>query len=402
MTKTIKETIKGSKNPIQDIITKYSIDTNLWYVDSFKIKDGKWNTAGLKRKQDLKWTKETSKKGITTQIMEGSSKRYPEFILAENKTYSIEITFKRIPIEEDILDSFKSLIKGMPKFEIVSKINRKTTHNGIAAEMSTFDAHLGKLAWEKETGYRNFDLDIAVKDYIYTNDKNLDLIAPNKPEIIYYIIGQDMYHMDNMEGKTTRGEHTLDVDGRITKVHEKAFVITRDNIYKCRKIAPVEVIWIPGNHDYLASYMLCFALKEHFKDVKGITVDIGHNPRKARLWGTLLVGWTHRIVGKPTVWGNELAQQFPELWGKSKFREWHCGDQHKKLDTKINPVSTMGGVNIRQLTALSPVDRWHTDNVFTDAVPGGEAFLWSKEEGIFANFITWTGQYEDHRNNLIK
>jgi len=398
----IKYPLTGSIK-IDEIIKLHGIDTNLYYVDSFKVKEGAWDTSAIKRDQTLKWEVPRDENGKPlAQFMEGESIRYPEFMVNNNKTNYIEVTFKRKPIEADLLESFKELIKDMPMVRLTPKHWRsKPVHNGIAAEITTFDAHLGKLAWEQETGYRNFDLNIAVKDYQYVTDRNLDLITPHKPEKIFYIIGQDMYHIDNMSGHTTKGDHTLDVDGRITKVHNKAFMVTVDNIVKASKLAPVEVIWIPGNHDFMASYMLAFALKQYFREDPRIFIDVSENPRKARLWGTLLVGWTHRIVGKHTVWSNELAQEFPKLWGQSYFREWHHGDQHKKQDVKITPIFTSGGVICRQITALSPVDKWHTDNVFTDAVPGGEAFLWSKENGVFANFISWTGQYDKNRNKLV-
>jgi len=398
----IKEKVIGNIL-IEEIIKKHNIDMNLYYVDSFRVKEGGWNTSAIKRDQILKWEVPRDEDGKPLgQYMEGTSIRYPEFMMSDNKSNSIEIIFKRKPIEADLLSSFKELMKEMPPFSAPLVARYRNSKNGIAAEITTFDAHLGKLAWEQETGYRNFDLNIATKDYQYVTDRNLDLISPHKPEKIFYIIGQDMYHVDNMAGHTTGGDHTLDVDGRITKVHNKAFAVSRDNIYKASKVAPVEVIWIPGNHDFLTSFMLAFALKEHFRSNSRITVDVSENPRKARLWGTLLVGFTHRIVGKHTVWSNELAQAFPELWGKSTFREWHHGDQHKKQNVKITPVFTSGGVICRQITALSPVDKWHTDNVFTDAIPGGESFLWSKESGVFANFMSWTGQYEKQRNKLVK
>jgi hypothetical protein len=395
--------IEPGSQSIEDIIEKYNIDTNIWYVESFKLKDGKYQIAAAKRDQDLEWKEELGIKGNTTQIMSGYSKRFPEFIINDNKVYSIELIFKRLPIEFDILESFKDLIKTLPNIKVENKKRRSNIFkNGIAAEITTFDAHLGKLASEIETGYRNYDLDIAIKDYKYATDNNLDLITPHKPEKIIYIIGQDLYHIDNMASHTTNGQHSMDVDGRITKIHQKTFIVSRDNIYKCSLLAPVEVIWIPGNHDFLASYMLAFALKQYFKDDKRISVDVTENPKKARLWGNLLVGWTHRIVGKHTVWSNELAQQFKELWGKSVFREWHHGDQHTKKDVKITPIFTSGGVTCRQITALSPVDKWHSDNVFTDAIPGGESFLWSKDIGVFANFITWTSQYNNSRNKIVK
>ena len=404
MTKTIvkKGNFDGHGSKlIEEIIKEHDIDMNLYYVESFKVKKGSWDTSAKKRDQQLKWTREVDNEGNPLQLMVGYSKHFPEFMVNTNANNSIEVTFKRKPIEFDVLESYKEIIKDMPTFEKPDARRRPAKKNGVAGEMATYDAHMAKLAAEVETGYRNYDLSIAMKDHVYTTDKNLDRIAPNKPEKIFYIIGQDLYHVDNMAGHTTHGSHAMDVDGRITKVHKKVFAISRDSIYKCSKIAPVEVIWIPGNHDFLTSFMLAFALKEHFRNDPRITVDVGETTKKARLWGTLLVGWTHRIVGRHNTWGNELAQAFPELWGQSKFREWHHGDQHKKQDVKLVPIFTSGGVVCRQITALSPVDKWHTENVFTDAIPGGEAFLWSKEEGVFANYTSWTGQYEDNRNKLV-
>jgi len=54
------------------------------------------------------------------------------------------------------------------------------------------------------------------------------------------------------------------------------------------------------------------------------------------------------------------------------------------------PIFTAGGVLCRQLTALSEIDKWHYDNLFVDAVSGGEGFLWDKENGVFCNFTAWT------------
>jgi hypothetical protein len=397
----ISPLLHGS-DAINELIKKHNIDMNIFYVDIFKVKDGSWDTSAIKRDQDLTWTVPKDKEGKPlAQFMEGTSIRYPEFMVNNNKTYYIEITFKRKPIEADILAEYKELIADMPKIELPLRKRRSIVQNGVAAEIALYDAHFGKLAWKDETGYRHYDTKIAAKDYSYAAENCLDLIAPHKPEKIFYIVGQDLYHIDNMSSHTTKGDHTLDVDGRITKVHKTVFINIREAIYKASLIAPVEVMWVPGNHDYLASYMLVFALNEHFKDYPRVTIDITENPRKARLWGNLLVGWTHSITGKHTVWSNELAQAFPELWGKSVFREWHHGDQHKKLNTKITPIFTSGGVLCRQVTALSPVDQWHTTNVFTDAIPGGEAYLWSKEKGVFANYTIWTGQYDKNRNELV-
>lgn len=365
---------------VDQILENVGITPDVWKITKMKFTPNAW---GVSMKDD---------KGKKVKVLQ-----------ATNYQLKVEIYVERIfSSKEDILQQYKELITELPTVPLPDiKRRRGIVQNGIAAELAIFDTHFGKLAWKDETGYRHYDTKIASEDYSNVTNRCLDLINPYKPEKIFFIIGEDLYHIDNMASHTTQGEHTLDVDGRITKIHKIVFMNVRNAIYKASTMATVEGIWIPGNHDYLASYMLAFALKEHFKDNKRVNIDIDVNPRKARLWGNLLVGWTHRIVGKHTVWSNELAQAFPEMWGKSVFREWHFGDQHKKQNTKVIPIFTSGGVLCRQMTALSPVDQWHTENVFTDAIPGGEAYIWSKETGVFANFIAWTGQYDTARNEII-
>jgi len=396
---------KGSKsqqnNLIEEILDLAGIDRNIWKIKEFKLTPNIWGVTMKQKKFEAKSESlgETTK-GDPMKDYTALSESWAE--QAHNYQLKVEIRFERInPNDMDVLKSFKEIVKDIPSLVIPSRqfIPKET---GIAAELAIYDSHFGKLSWKDETGYRHYDTKIAAEDYAYVVDNALNLISPHNPEKIFIIVGQDLYHIDNMSSHTTGGVHTLDVDGRITKIHKTVFNYVRDAIIKSAEIAPVEVIWIPGNHDYLASYMLTFALNQHFKDWQNVSFDISENPRKARLWGSLLVGWTHKIASKHTVWSNELAQAFPELWGKSIFREWHHGDQHRKVNTKITPLTTVGGVICRQVTALSPVDQWHTLNLFTDAVPGGEAFLWSKTKGVFGNYTIWTGQYDTNRNKITK
>jgi hypothetical protein len=281
------------------------------------------------------------------------------------------------------------LIKEVPKFQS-NKAPKFIAPSGIAGEMALFDAHLAKLAWAAETGRRDYDLDIGASDYINACSTNLAWMTPFKPEKIFYVLGHDYMHFENYSGTTWKGGNVLDVDSRLPKVIYTAIETQIKCISMCRTVAPVDVIWVPGNHDEHASLWLACLIDHHFKDDRYVTVDISACKRKARLWGNLLVGWAHDMSRKYPSWNNELSQAFPKLWGKSVFREWHCGHKHKKMETKMHPIITQGGVLIRQLTALSPIDAWHFENLFTDAVPGGEALLWSKDHGVIANFTAWS------------
>ncbi len=351
---------------IEDALKRSNVDEKKWEVISFRRSC--WTTP------------------IAARVYKGKVIRDQDLV----KNFSIKINFRRkIPSSVEI--ALKDIVAEISKFKYTDSPPKFTAPSGVALEVAPVDAHFAKLAWSQETGRKDYDLDIAVRDYDYVIEQNLAWGSIFKPEKIFFIVGNDLMHSENYQGTTPSGHNILDVDTRLPMLIKAALEINIKAVYRCRSVAPVEVIWIPGNHDPTASLWLCCALEQHFKDDKHVTVDISPCVRKARLWGTLLVGWTHEIVSRHASWVNELAQAFPKEWGESVYREWHHGHKHKKKEIKTMPVMTHGGVLCRQLTALSPIDAWHFENLFTDAVPGGEAFLWSKDKGVFSNFIAWTG-----------
>ena len=307
------------------------------------------------------------------------------------RNYQIKVWLRRIKKQKSE-QALERLVERMPAFKYSKFVPiHLSSRSGNLLEVAPLDAHLGKLAWALETQQRDYDLPIAVNDYEYACSQNLTWGGPFNPEKIIYILGQDLMHTENIEGTTPKAGHVLDVDSRLDKLIDATIDVTIKNIYKCRSVAPTEIVLIPGNHDMHASKWLARAVREHFRDDKHVEVDCGPANRKARLWGRTLVGWCHEIPpSKAAAYANEMAMIFRELWAKAEFVEWHHGHKHKKQETKTMPVVTHGGMLMRQLTALSPIDFWHYDNLFTDAVPGGESFVWNKNQGVIANFVAWT------------
>jgi len=349
---------------VDEALTYAQVDLNVWEVDHFIINS--WEVT------------------VGPKVSYGS-------IITNAEIYTnwqVKIWLKR-KVEKPFEIAMKNLIKTIPTFRY-KEAPKFIAPSGIALEMSIVDVHVGKLAWSLETGRKDYDTDIATRELEAVVDQNLAWASPFKPEKIFYLLGNDLMHIENYIPLTPAGHNVLDTDTRFPKLMQDVLEVTIKTIYSCRSVAPVEVLWIPGNHDPHASYGLCLAIKEHFKDDDYVIIDDSPMKRKARLWGNLLVGWTHEISGRQASWVNELAQAFPVEWGKSVWREWHHGHKHKKNEVKMFPVLTHGGVLCRQLTALSPIDAWHFEHLFTDAMPGGESFLWSKNNGVIANFTAWT------------
>jgi len=260
--------------------------------------------------------------------------------------------------------------------------------------MALYDAHFGKLAWGMETQQGSYDMEIAAHTFIAAARKCLDFASPYKISKIFFPFGQDFMHIENYQGTTAIGKHVLDVDTRLPNVIMKSMEAMINVVKLCRDIAPVEVLWVPGNHDMHSSFYLSEILKQRFREDDRVTVDNTPPWRKARLWGNLLVGFTHDANIRQANVVNMLPQFFPELWGKSKYREWHTGHKHTKKEWKYMPTTSAGGTIIRQIPTLSPIDAWHYQEGFVDAVPGGESFLWSKENGVVAHWTAYIGSHQ--------
>lgn len=343
---------------VEELLAYSKIDVDKYDIERIKV--NKWD--------------------VTLKIKQPDGTHKPETHI----NHQIKVWLKP-KIIEPMKVAIENLIKEIPKFE-PTHFRLRAPRGKFAMECSYVDVHSGKLAWGEETGQGDYDSDIAMKNYLEIAERNLSdctRVTDDRISKIFIIIGQDFFHVENLKEETPFGGNKLDVDTRLPLIFQKGKETVIKVGYMYRDVAKVEFIWVPGNHDPMISYFLCHVLKEHFRKDKHVSVDISPQWRKARMWGNLLVGFSHDAEGRKleaTV--NMLPQYFPEEWGRSKFREWHVGHLHKKGEKKFAPTQTIGGTVVRRIAALSKIDAWHYQHGFVDAVPGGESFVWTEDRGI--------------------
>lgn len=313
--------------------------------------------------------------------------------MGENRNWQVKVWLdKRHSIDVDV--AMERLLERIPKFEYSAYRPAACStreKSGNMAVIANFDVHLGKLAWDVETGQGDYDMKISVDNFNHVTDVNLNRVMMFNPEKIIFVLGQDMMHYENLEGVTPQGRNILDTDGRLSKLQDTAIDVCINNILKCRAVAPVEVILVQGNHDSTSSLWLAKVLRAWFREDKHVEVDCEPRLRKARLWGKTFLGLAHQIAPAKMAYNAlEFSTKFKEMWGKAEYRECLFGHKHKKNVWAVGSVATHGQMMFRQLTALSPIDFWHYENMFVDAVPGGEAMVYNKETGCVANFMEWT------------
>ena len=365
-TQTIKQDIYLPPNEEAtpaNVMQKMGFDPILWEVLSCKVISGSWDVA---------------MKMVNTEVDGKKVTRKSKPLINKNRKYSITLTVK--PLGGNI--TFPQILSAFRELEPVDLVEYKyikdTNQNGsYLLELPIMDFHLGKLSWSGETGKEDYDLKIAEKLWRKTvDDLIFKSLAFGNVEKIIFPVGQDFFHFDTPRTTTTAGTQ-MDSDTRWEKMFVKGIELLVWAIERLRKIAPVEVLWIPGNHDQMLSYAATVGLSQRYSSIESVTVDLSATPRKYRLFGKNLIGYSHGEKEGKRLEGL-MQVEAPELWGKSIFREFHMGHLHTEL-TKTN-----NGIIFRRISAITATDSWHVENGFIGSVRQAQAFIWDKELGLQA------------------
>jgi len=349
-TQTVKQDIYLTENEAASptlIMQKCGFDPLLWEVISCKLISGSWD--------------------VTIKNNDG------EGILHTNRKYSVTLTVKPLGSKltmPQVLEAFQDL----PPAKVV-KYNREK--GNALLELPIMDFHLGKLAWSEETGQDDYDLKIAESLW---RETVVDLLSKSvrvcKPEYILFPIGQDFFHFDTPRTTTTNGTQ-LDSDTRWQKMFTCGITLLIWAIEQCRAIAPVKVIWIPGNHDAMLSYAATVGIYQRYIECKDVDVDLSPTKRKYHRYGKNLIGYAHgenegkRIEGLMQV-------EAPDDWGKTLWREFHLGHLHSESSY------SKGGVVFRRISSITSADAWHAEMGFLGATRQAQAFVWDAEKGLQA------------------
>lgn len=233
-------------------------------------------------------------------------------------------------------------------FKCSTSINYNPTGETLVIDIA--DLHSGLLSWVKETG-NNYDLEIMRERFISCIDDIASRITKGRfKKIIIASLG-DIIHTDNNNQTTTKGTFQQ-VEDRLQKVIDFTFDTFTYMIDTLNNFAPIEYIYLAGNHDELTGYMFAFALKKAYKNNPNISFDIDSNPYKARLIGKTLVGFTHGAGAKANS-GDWLVNDFRELFGQCAVAEVHQGHKHSQ---GVKERET--GVIVRNISKLCNASAW--------------------------------------------
>lgn len=328
---------------LEEALENSNVDLTVWKVDKFKIKDDQIEAIWLVRKT------------------------------------------KPVQALETIYDKIASGKQVVPKY-VRPRIKKATPKREL--EISLMDLHLGMMC-RAGAGDSTYSPEIAGELMIGLLDELIRMAKLYAPyERVIFPFGHDFLHADNINRTTTKFTPQPEADEwEDTYIHGEQLGLAI--VEKLRKIAPVKVISVPGNHGYHSEFSLARLIKAFYRGAKAkdVEVDAFPSPYKFHKYGVNLIGFEH---------GNAIRQQVRlaalmanecriDGWKEARFCEWHLGDQHRKGSSKPLTFEEQG-VSVEYLPGLTAPNRWHKSNSFNWQKRAGMAFVWDKTAGPISRF----------------
>lgn len=345
------------------------IDTNIWEVDTVQINS--WEVGRKNTEKEIKYNND-KKNGYKIDSGDFNTQTL----------WQVKVKLKKKinnPVFNALNEITENINKNPPRIPSVTYTNN---NDSCLMEVSLVDHHFGKKSIDGTSLEDSNNLFVNATSNLIEKSQGFNI------DKIVFPLGSDFFHIDSEKNTTTKGT-IQDTEDHITDIFKMGCKSVIESVYMLMQIAPVHILYIPGNHDLMTSFYLCEYLKAWFNNTDNVIVDTDKLPRKYMFYGKNLIGYTHGKEEKV----NDLARLImsenfndPRITD-IKHLEFHKGHWHKKKELQYISGDTVGNVRIVELPSLSSTDMWHFSRGYVGAKRAAEAHIYSKEHGNIGNFI---------------
>ena len=106
-----------------------------------------------------------------------------------------------------------------------------------------------------------------------------------------------MINIDTISGTTTNGTQQESIGDLESAIIEITNIIV-NTIEKLKRIAPVEVVYVPSNHDYLTFFGIVNAIRIKYEKDSNVVVDYSSKERKYKFESTCILRIAHNLKDK--------------------------------------------------------------------------------------------------------
>lgn len=330
----------------EEALKKANIDTSLWEIERQTVNS--WEVAAFDKKAG----------GFVVQPL-----------------WQVKLSLRR-RVAKKYTDAIDYLAERLSKKSLRPLKPAKPTGDCLY-EPSVYDAHIGRYAWGEECG-RDSDVESTTATYENAIADLLERAKGYQIARFLFPVGQDLFDVDNWANTTEKGT-PQDVDTRFPRVYLHAFLSLQRAVLRMREIAPVDIVYVAGNHDRATSFYVCHALEQRFQQFEDVTVDMSAFPRKYYRWHASLIGITHGNEEKRQVLPDTMAKERQQDHAETTHHEWHVGHDHRISMLSFRDVEEINGTRIRALPSISAANAWTTRKAYNNAIRAAEGYLWNTE-----------------------
>lgn len=270
---------------------------------------------------------------------------------------------------EDVSTVVKEAFSNIPACPVIPTPD--DTSLDLMTVYPLFDCHIGMQAWEPETG-EAYDNEIAEKRIVGGISQCIARAPASQDALI--IIGGDLLHANDQTGMTASG-HILDVAGQWHEALDCAIRTMAASIdMVATKHKNVTVTCIRGNHDRDGYLAVLYSLIQRYRNNPRVDVQKYSGDFFAMEWGKVMFVTHHGDKAKAERLVMHMADQWPEMWGRTRFRHYFTGHLHhaKLID--------IGGVQVEQFRAITARDSYSASNAYSSR-SDMQAITYSKLRG---------------------
>jgi hypothetical protein len=218
------------------------------------------------------------------------------------------------------------------------------------------DAHIGLMAWARETG-EDWDTRKGAERLSQWAMRTLAGL-PSSSRLVVLVAG-DLLHADDTRAETPASKHRLDVDTR----HFRTLEVTIETLahvieYGLTLHNEVLLRVLPGNHDPHASIAVLLALAERYREHDRVHVQKDPSEFFIHQFGQVLIAAHHGHRAKAPQMVHFIADEYAPLWGKTKYRYLFTGHLHHHKSQDI------GGMQWVQLPSITARDAYTVSNAY--------------------------------------
>jgi len=285
---------------------------------------------------------------------------------------SFDTVFWRMPAQEQesLAERIRAALDGLKAAPRVAAPRR--ADSDLMTLYPIADLHLGLMAWGRETG-EDYDTATAAKRLREWVGRCV-ASSPNSHTGVILSVG-DFYHADDQTNQTPASRHQLDVDTRHYKTLDAGIAALDACVMMALdKHKKVIVRILAGNHDPHSSMALTFAMAERFRDNPRVEVVKEPSPFWSMEWGKCMLAATHGEKAKPDRIVHFMADEFAEVWGRTRHRFLFTAHFHSLKAQDI------GGVQHEQLRAMTARDAYAYSSAYS-ARAQLQAITYHKDDG---------------------